>query len=80
MICQKCQQAPATIHLKSLKACRQIESHYCEPCSRTLDLGYPVSPAPPPPPPSRSPSKRNGLFCAVGGILPMRPPYGEGMG
>jgi protein-arginine kinase activator protein McsA len=53
MLCQKCQQAPATIHLKSLKACRQIESHYCEPCSRTLDLGYPVSPAPPPPPPSR---------------------------
>ncbi len=51
MLCQKCTQAPATVHLTSLKACRQIESHYCEPCSRTLDLRGPFTLTPVPEPP-----------------------------
>ena len=51
MLCQTCKEAEATVHLTSVKACRQVESHYCEPCSRTLDLRVPFSLNPTPPPP-----------------------------
>ena len=52
MLCQKCQRAEATLHLTSVKDCKSFESHYCEPCSRTLDLRFPFAfKGPPPPPP-----------------------------
>lgn len=51
MLCQQCKRVPATLHLTSMKACRLVEHHYCEPCSRTLDLAYPFAAALPPPPP-----------------------------
>lgn len=43
MLCQACKKAPATLHLTSLKSCRPVESHYCEPCSRKIDLAYPFA-------------------------------------
>jgi len=48
MLCQNCKQTKATVHLTSIKACRQIESHYCEPCSRSVDWGVPFAPIPGP--------------------------------
>jgi protein-arginine kinase activator protein McsA len=51
MLCQKCTQAQATIHLTSVKACRQVESHYCEPCFRNVGLSAPFALKPPPEPP-----------------------------
>jgi len=59
MLCQACKKADATLHLTSLKACRRIESHYCEPCSRTIDLVAPFAasrgPAAPEPPETPDP-------------------------
>jgi protein-arginine kinase activator protein McsA len=50
MLCQACKKAPATLHLTSLKSCRAVESHYCEPCSRKIDLAYPFAASVKPPP------------------------------
>ena len=59
MLCQACKKADATLHMTSIKACRQIESHYCEPCSRSIDLAYPFAasegPAAPEPPEEPAP-------------------------
>ena len=51
MLCQTCKQAQANVHLTSVKACRQVESHYCEPCFRSVEPRAPFTLKPPPEPP-----------------------------
>jgi len=48
MLCQKCQTAQATVHLSSIDRCRRRELHFCDPCARTSNLGFPVAVQAPP--------------------------------
>ncbi|HZE99248.1 MAG TPA: hypothetical protein VE981_19745 [Planctomycetota bacterium] len=73
--CQKCKQAPATVHLTSTDSCRQREFHFCAGCARTADMGFPVSLKPPPAPPCPDCghlNPDNGILCSACGSVRRR--------